>query len=393
MSTTAKTTSDSITSTGVEVSSVGSTVSPSQTSTVTTQPTTTAKFCDVMEYVNTLIATNSVHTTSTDIPNKKDLIKEGVDFNETNPTFVINIRNGGAIVRDVKLPSNNIAQIEVTLTTESGRETTVRGAPTSLPTDQFLTEKVTEIIVKVTKTSDGDAPHDVTLSVIACAGGSVITTATTSATTSQDITEETTHTSEHTDSYTSSDKESTTENGVTSTSAIETSIITTSETKTSTIPSTTKNTCDEMEYIGTLISSNAVSITPPEQTNLQDLIHNGVNFTETNPIIVCDIPLGGATIRDVEIHSTNVLEIEVTFTDEISRQTSTIRGSPTSLPKQNFPKDKVSEIIVVITNTTDDNYPEKVTLSIVACAEGITTATSAGNPVLFNLLLTAILIF
>jgi hypothetical protein len=148
-----------------------------------------------------------------------------------------------------------------------------------------------------------------------------------------------------------------------------------------------------MEYIGTLISSNAVSITPPDQTNLQELIHNGVNFKETNPILVIDMPSGGETVRDIKVHSTNVLEIEVTFTNEISRETSTIRGPPTSLPKQDFPKDKVSQIIVVIKNTTDDNHPEKVTLSIVACAEGITTTTSAGNPEFFTLLLTTTLIF
>ena len=125
-----------------------------------------------MEYINTLVATNSVRTTPKDIPNKDDLIKKGVDFTDNKPTFVIDIPTGGAIVRNVKVPSSNIEEIEVIFTTESGRELApIRGAPTSLPTDKFPAEKVSEIIVKVIKTTDGKAPQDVTLSVIACAEG------------------------------------------------------------------------------------------------------------------------------------------------------------------------------------------------------------------------------
>ena len=131
-----------------------------------------------MEYINTLIATNSVRTTPKDIPNKDDLIKKGVDFTDKNPTFVIDIPKGGAIVRDVKVPSDNIAEIEVTFKPESGGKVVkVTGAPTSLPKDNFPTDKVSEIIIKVIKTTDGQAPKDVTLSIIACAEG--VTTGTT----------------------------------------------------------------------------------------------------------------------------------------------------------------------------------------------------------------------
>ena len=145
----------------------------------TGQPTTPGKYCDEMEYINALIETNSVKTTPTDITDKEDLIKKGVDFTDKKPSFIIDVPNGGAIVRDIELPSSNVAEIEVTFTTASGSKTTpIQGAPTSFPTDKFPTEKVVEIVITVTKTTDNKPPKDVTLSVIACAEGTVTTTPT-----------------------------------------------------------------------------------------------------------------------------------------------------------------------------------------------------------------------
>jgi hypothetical protein len=125
-----------------------------------------------MEYINTLVTTNSVRSTPINVLNTQDLITKGVDFTDNKPTIIIQIPNNGAVVRDVKLPSTNIVELEVTLTTVSGSETTpIRGAPTSLPASGFPTEKVTQITVTVIETSDDKAPQDVTLSVIACAEG------------------------------------------------------------------------------------------------------------------------------------------------------------------------------------------------------------------------------
>jgi hypothetical protein len=132
-----------------------------------------------MEYIGTLIATDSVKTTPKDIPNKQDLISKGVDFTDNKPSFTIQVPKDGAIVRDIQVPSPNVAEIEVVFTTKSGRQTTpIKGAPTSLPNDEFPTEKVVKIVVTITKTSDNKPPKDVTLSVIACAEGTVTTTPT-----------------------------------------------------------------------------------------------------------------------------------------------------------------------------------------------------------------------
>lgn len=129
-----------------------------------------------MEYIDTLITTNSVKTLPTDISNKPDLISKGVNFTDKNPTIQIDIPNGGAIVRDIDLTANNVAQIEVTFINAQGSQIgPIEGGPTSLPTSRFPAEKVTNIIINIIKTTDGDAPEDVTLSVVACAEGKTTT--------------------------------------------------------------------------------------------------------------------------------------------------------------------------------------------------------------------------
>lgn len=330
-------------------STAGSTVSSEQTTTVSTPSTTTPKFCDEMEYINSLVATNSVRTKPVDLSNKEDLISKSVDFTNQQLTIIIDLPHGGAVVRDVKLPSSNVAQIEVTFTTVSNRTTSpIRGAPTSLPTNAFPTEKVTEIVVSIIKTSDGNAPQDVTLSVIACAEGSIITTTTS-------ITEKTTSDSSQTSSVNLD--------------------ATTSATKQSEASTTTTKVCDEMELVGILVSNNAISVTPAAISNINDLVREGVNFIETNPIFVIDIPEGGAVVHDVKLSSTNVLEIEVIFKTETGIELNPIQGAPTTLPKSDFPQEKVGEIIITVKKTTSNAPPQDVTLSIISCAETYVSTT------------------
>ena len=97
-----------------------------------------------------------------------------------------------------------------------------------------------------------------------------------------------------------------------------------------------------------------------------------------------DIPKGGAIVRDIKVPSSNIAEIEVIFKTESGVQTAPIRGAPTSLPKDKFPTDKVSEIVIKVIKTTDDKAPEDVTLSIIACAEGVTTGTTTTPGEIFS---------
>jgi hypothetical protein len=139
---------------------------------------------------------------------------------------------------------------------------------------------------------------------------------------------------------------------------------------------TTMFQCDHMEYIDKLIASNSVSIVSENIANKEDLIKTGVDFVEQNPIIVIDIPKNGAIVRDVKVTSTNVARIVVTLTTVEGETLSPIRGNPTHLPKNEFPTEHVAKIVIEIVETTDNESPKEVTLSVVACAPGVTVGTT-----------------
>ena len=129
-----------------------------------------------MQFINTIVSTNSLKTLPKDIDNKQDIITTGVDFIATKPSIFITVPNNGAIIRDIDIFSSNVAEIEVILVTQSGNQLApIKGAPTSLPIDEFPTEKIREITVTLTKTKDSQSPQDVTLSIIACAEATTAT--------------------------------------------------------------------------------------------------------------------------------------------------------------------------------------------------------------------------
>ncbi|CAF1512402.1 unnamed protein product, partial [Adineta steineri] len=131
--------------------------------------------------------------------------------------------------------------------------------------------------------------------------------------------------------------------------------------------------------IDKLIASNSVSIVSENIANKEDLINRGVDFVELNPIIVIDIPKNGAIVRDVKVTSTNGAAIVVTLTTVEGETLSPIRGNPTSLPNDKFPTELVAKIVIEILETTDNHSPKQVTLSVVACAPGVTVGTTEGT--------------
>ncbi|CAF4746498.1 unnamed protein product, partial [Rotaria socialis] len=163
------------------------------TGATTSQPaeTTTRFHCKHMEYIDQLIASNSVTIAAENKAKKEDLIKLGVDFVELSPVIVIDIPKNGAIVRDVKVTSRNVAAIVVILTTVEGKTLSpIRGHPTSLPNHEFPAELVTKIVIQIVETTDNHSPKQVTLSVVACAPR--VTVGTTEGTTTQGA-DKTTH--------------------------------------------------------------------------------------------------------------------------------------------------------------------------------------------------------
>jgi hypothetical protein len=134
-----------------------------------------------------------------------------------------------------------------------------------------------------------------------------------------------------------------------------------------------------MEYIDTLVEINAVSSISESVKDIGDLSKKGVDFTVANPILVVDIPKEGAVVRDVKVPSSNVGEIKVTLTTVDGVTLPPIQGEAMNLPRSGFTTDKVSQIVVQILTTTDGDTPKAVRLSVVACAPGITPATSEGE--------------
>jgi hypothetical protein len=138
-------------------------------STSTSSISTTQVTCTETEAIKTLVRSNLIQIRPIDLPNKKDLIKKGLDFTRNFASIDIDLPKRGAIVRNIKLLSKNVAEIEVIFVIESGFKTSpIRGSPIALPNDKFPTEKIRDIIINIIKTNDDDFPQDVTLSVIVC---------------------------------------------------------------------------------------------------------------------------------------------------------------------------------------------------------------------------------
>lgn len=154
--------------------------------------------------------------------------------------------------------------------------------------------------------------------------------------------------------------------------------ITTLSTSQPTKQSTT-DYCEHMEYIDTLINSNAVTTVSEYIRNMEDFINKGVNFIQRHPVILVLIPEEGAIIRDVVVVSENVAEIRVTLTTVSGVTLSPIEGQPMNLPTDHFTTDEIAKIIIEFIDTSDKKSPRGVTLSVVACAPGVKTTTTEGN--------------
>ncbi|CAF1509472.1 unnamed protein product, partial [Rotaria sordida] len=84
------------------------------------------------------------------------------------------------------------------------------------------------------------------------------------------------------------------------------------------------------------------------------------------------------TTSEVE-ESTQGTTREVVETTVEGNTLSPIRGNPTSLPNDKFPTELVAKIVIEILETTDNHSPKQVTLSVVACAPGVTVGTTEGT--------------
>jgi hypothetical protein len=154
---------------------------------------------------------------------------------------------------------------------------------------------------------------------------------------------------------------------------------TTSVSLTSTIgTSTTRYPCIEIELIETLVTANLIDITP-EVTIKKDLYGTGIDFTENSPVFEITLPNDGAVVRDLSLPSANVVKVEVTFILTSNDSPKVIRGSPTSLPIDEFPLEEVEKVIIKVVKTSDDKSPRRVKLSVIVCSETPSTTTKLSS--------------
>jgi hypothetical protein len=126
--------------------------------------------------------------------------------------------------------------------------------------------------------------------------------------------------------------------------------------------------------IETLVAANLIEITP-QVTVMENLFGSGIDFTENGPVFVIKLPNGGVVVRDVQVPSANVAEVEVTFIVASHGSPKVIRGSPTSLPTNEFPLEEVESITIKVVKTSDDQYPRRVKLSVIVCSKTPSTST------------------
>jgi len=143
---------------------------------------------------------------------------------------------------------------------------------------------------------------------------------------------------------------------------------------------TTKESCQEMNYMPMLIDYNYIT-TQPEDTNLDltKLTSTGVDLTDKNQILVSKLPNGGARIQSIEVGSENINTIVVTITTS-SGATVTRQGENTrNLSTKDLPAEKVVNFTVEFM-PADNTQPAKgVTLVVYGCAEDATTPVPQGN--------------
>jgi hypothetical protein len=73
----------------------------------------------------------------------------------------------------------------------------------------------------------------------------------------------------------------------------------------------------------------------------------------------------------------NIVKVQVIFVPDLGDASTTIEGSPTALPLNEFPTERIGEFIVKVIETINGTSPSQVTLSVKVCGEEPTTTSSS----------------
>jgi hypothetical protein len=140
----------------------------------------------------------------------------------------------------------------------------------------------------------------------------------------------------------------------------------------------TLSACTEVELIQTLVSAQLIQITP-NVSNIEDVISVGIDFSDLGAQFDIELLDDGAVVHDLKLPSLNVVQVEVVFILVSGGSSAPILGAPTSLPKNEFPADKVRKISVKVLATSDGQFPKGVRLSVIVCSESSSTVTKTSS--------------
>ncbi|CAF3552428.1 unnamed protein product, partial [Rotaria sordida] len=376
------------------------------------------KGMDSPQYINNPIIIGASSLTS---PSEINPGSDGVDFKEKNSSVIIPFAPGiTPILASIAVPNKNtnVNNITVTITEASGKILVKQVSPGN--TNKVDTFPITPLpenskITVTFGTNNNQAPENVTISVIACYTPTTATTIVTSSShpptvsgstpalaissTSAGVTQGTEYTSTITSGHTtpviSSSFASTplytfTTPSTGSTPSM-TSHVSTEETQKKTEPLTTTMICplkegmDSPQYINNPIIIGASSLTSPSEINPGS---DGVDFKEKNSSVIIPFAPGITPILAsiaVPNKNTNVNNITVTIT-EASGKILVKQVSPGNTNKvDTFPITPLPENskITVTFGTNNNQAPENVTISVIACytpTTATTIVTSSSHP-------------
>lgn len=281
------------------------------------------------------------------LPNTRDFFEKGVTLKSISSVIEFEVPNGGATVYDIKLSSLNVKFMEVVCSSVGNSVTgTIRGAPSALPREQFLKDRTLRCMIKNFQTTDGLPPAEVTLCVLVCDDQCEVEPHGGHGDQSGEVVKGRHGKHDHPSSTSSTTVEVPPGN--------EEGLI-------------KPPPCVSIDFINALIVRKGIHIDGALPANIGDFLKNGVTFTETNSTIELEIPNGGATVYDIKLSSSNVVEIEVVCSSVTNFVTAPIRGSPLSLPSEQFLKERTARCTIKNFKTTDGLPPADVTLSVLVC--------------------------
>lgn len=280
--------------------------------------------CSTVNYLETPGALERVSSNDLLSGSIADLVSTGVEL-RSKGIIRVNFGKHGVILRDVRLMSTDMINVVLTGTPVAGSNVfSMVGPSESFASLGFPNERIGDLTIIAMRVDNGTSIRNLTLSIIVCADFAV-----------------------------SANSETITEPSIVSIDGAEPA----------------SEFCEVIEMIPALILSDSTLLNELTATDSNSLMDDGLNCTIKDSHITVPIPNHKAIVRDIQVHSDNIVKLEVVFYLVSGFVTAPFTGSPTDLPKEQFPQEAVNYFTMNVLETSDDQPPRNVKLSITVCSD------------------------